>query len=522
MTDQLPDEHDSYLSRLRHDAVRGSFWTAAASVIGLPFTFAANVIVARSLGPQNLGRLATYIAAFSIVGIFTNFGWSEATVQWLAAATARDEAEERLRLISKCAGFHILVAGSAQALCAFVLIGPSNLAFALIGAALSFVTQALATSTVVLTASARNAMSAQIALGMTTATQLGFMATAAVTRAAVPTWIALLVANTITAVVAASVLRRDERRALFHPEIRVWHGIQSQFVKYSASACGAALVGVLVFGRSEIFVLRANGLLRAAGVFAVITGLASQLTGPLDSLLGPLTPMAAGLVATGKPRARRIFLRTTRLSAFLGTAAACALVPMAILLLEPLYGRSFVTGRAPLLFLGLVSCGATVIGPIRAFAFATRSAAAVLRANVTCLAVDALLAVSLVPALGLWGAVVANGVAQILSFVLLTRIVSRKLDVSVGLFLRETRLFWLATIVGTGEGTACVLLARSNVLYAILPIVVGTVLIWVTVTLLSELRIPREDFDFFAAAMHRSVRPAFSALERLRLVRSHR
>jgi O-antigen/teichoic acid export membrane protein len=487
-----------YITRARRDVVRGSLWTSVATTLGMPISLAANVLVARSLGTHGLGRFATYTAIFAIVLAVTNLGFSEATVQWLASATARGEETERRELIRRCAGFHLFLSAPASACCAFLLLAGSGPVVAIGGALAVCLMQGLGTSTVINTATARNALTAQLALIAGTAGQIGLVTAAIASHRPGITWAVQLSLMFVGPLLAISGLTPDERSALFRPRLAL-RG-PSGFWTYAASACIGGLVATLVFGRSEVLVLRANGLLAGAGVFTVITGLAGQMTGPLDSLLAPLTPIAAGLVAIDRPRAVRAFERSLRVTAILGTLASCVLVPAGVVGIRVLYGHAFASAPAPFAVLGLVSCLQTVVGAFTAFAFATRSAARVLRINVVCLVVDATIAISLVPILGLWGAVVANCAAQILSLLWMSSLVSRRLGLPVARVVEGLRLFGAGLALGALEAAICVGL-RGLAELGVVPIVaVSLVAMRFLLTRFPTLRLTAEDVALILAS----------------------
>jgi O-antigen/teichoic acid export membrane protein len=493
-TDAVFPEEDGdpgYIERARADVIRGSLWTVTTTVLTLPLGLAASVLVARGLGPHGLGLFATYTAVFAIVHTVANLGWSEATVQWLASATARGALDERGDLIRRSAGFHDVFVGPASGVCAFVLLIPSGTVVAVCGFAIAWLTEVLGTSTVIMTASARNATSAQIALIVTTATQIGLVTAALASHRPGITWLVQLGFVFLGPLIAMTRLPSRERKALFRPRLSV--RMPSGFSTYAVSACIGALVTALVFGRSEVLVLRANGLLAAAGVFTIVTALAGQMTGPLDSFLAPLTPIAAGLVTIDRQRAIRVFERSLRVSAIMGTLAACVLVPVGVVLVGPLYGNGFASAAPAFLVLGLVSCFQTVLGPLTAFAFATRSAAQLLRINVGCLVADAALAVATIPFIGLSGAVLANATAQMLSLVWMTRLVSRRLELRLGVIVRNLRLFGVGLLLGAAEGVAG--LELSGAFQLAMLAVVGAALLSLRMILVTNesLRLTTED-----------------------------
>lgn len=476
--------------------VRGSLWTAVVTILALPMTFVASVVVARSLSPEGLGRFATYVAVFAIVGAISNLGWSEATMQWLASATARGERPQSIALIRRCAGYHVVVAGPITALAAFLLLLPSGATVAVAAFVIVWVMFVLGTSTVILTATARNATAAQIALVATTATQLAVLSAALATESPSTTWVVQLGALCLGPAMAVVALAGWQRRALLRPKLSFRQ--PQGFFAYATSACAAGLVASIVFGRSEIFVLQANDLLAAAGVFTVVTGLASQITAPIDSLLAPLAPIAAGVVAVDGELARRSFARALRVSAFLGAAAACVIVPVGVMIIVPLYGDAFAAAPAPFLVLALVSCMQSVLGPVTAFAFATRSAPQILRVNLICLGADIALTVGLVPILGLWGAVIGNASAQITSLLLMSLVVSRRLDVPMKGLLRDAGVFGVGLVLGAAGGAACLAGEGADLFWAPVLALVGATAFVLVLRCIPHFKLREEDMAVIA------------------------
>jgi O-antigen/teichoic acid export membrane protein len=491
-------EPSGYVAKVRRDLIRGSLWTVIATLINSPIGLAASVVVARSLGTRGLGRFGTYTAIFAVILAVTNLGWSEATMQWLASATARDDEEERFELIRRCTGFHIFVAGPVAAACTALLLRGSGPAAAAIGAVTVWLIQGFGTSTVVNTASARNAIAAQISLVAGSATQVALITAAVATHRAGTTWVVQLMFLLLGPLLAVMTLDPDERRAMRRPKLvlRAPNG----FWTYAASACVGGLVATLVYGRSEVIVLRANHLLVAAGIFTVITGLAGQMTGALDSVLAPLTPIAAGLMAIDRSRAVRVFERSLRITSVLGAVATCVLVPAGILAVRLLYGSAFAGAAGPFAILALVSSLQTALGPLAAFAFATRSAAQVLRINIACLAVDATVAFSCVPLFGLWGAVIANAAAGGLSIVWMMRLVSARLDIGVREIVVPLRLFLVGLGFGLVESLVSVPLHGVKVLGIVGIVAVSLVLLRLLLARFPSLGLTDDDAEIIVKA----------------------
>jgi O-antigen/teichoic acid export membrane protein len=246
-----------YEGALKKDLIRGSLWTLLSAVVMVPLAFAANLVLAHELHPAGLGRLATYIVAFGLATTVINLGMSDATVQWLAEARALGAFDAERALIRRCAGYHSLIEGPIVAGIALWLLHGAGWPAAAVAAAAVWLTQIAGTSSVILTATARNTIVAKLTLATAMAVQVAVVA-AAVSRHSAPfTYAAQLTAASLAPALCLLVLSRVERQGVMHPTLRGRN--PPGFTRYGVSACAGALVSGLVFGRSELFVLQANG-----------------------------------------------------------------------------------------------------------------------------------------------------------------------------------------------------------------------------------------------------------------------
>jgi O-antigen/teichoic acid export membrane protein len=175
------------------------------------------------------------------------------------------------------------------------------------------------------------------------------------------------------------------------------------------------MIALLVFSRSEIFLLKAFHKEAALAVFALAFGISQQLTAPADAMLHALLPAVAGVLSAWPERAAAAFDRATRVSALACGGLTVAVVPLLVFLVPVIYGSGFQTAAWLLIPLALVSCFQSVNNPVTAFANARRRAALILGANAAALVVDVAVAVALIPPFGAWGAVVANTAGQLVA-----------------------------------------------------------------------------------------------------------
>ena len=431
-------------AELGKDAVRGSLWILTSSTVMIPMTFLVSLVVAHALGVRQYGRLAVYVSAFSLTVTVLNAGISEASVQWVARAHARGDRAGLLQVTRLCAAYHWCFEAPAVFALTLALLHDHPAAAVVAGLA-NAATMLLGTSAVLMTAMARNALSARVGLVVALTLQTTLASSALAGGSAAVVW----AAQTSVSVLAPLLLIRahspDIRRAILRPTLP--RGWPPGMLRYAMSAWGGAIVATLVVTRTELFVLQANHLPVAAGLFALAGSLAGQVTLPINALMGPLVPVIAGIYASAPERAAVHVQRALRLSGTLGMLAAALVLPAALVLLPTVYGQGF-AGAVPALYvLGLVSCLQSVIHPLTAFAFATRSAAAVLRINLVALVVDIGLALTLIPVIGLGGAVVANACAQVISLGLLVRLLAKQLHISFLEAIVGARTFLLGVVV---------------------------------------------------------------------------
>jgi O-antigen/teichoic acid export membrane protein len=441
------------------DIIRGSFWTLVMAVVGVPASFAVNLLLARTLGPAGLGTFSTYIALAAVLSTVLNLGVAQATVQHLVERQSHEDVRRRNDLVRNCVGFHALIEGPVLAATIAVLLRRAEPLIWVGGSAAILITQILGTAAVLLTATLRNARAAQLALISNLVTQASVVAIAIMTRSPTDTFAVQLGGGGFAALICYLAIESDDRRLFYRPIL--FRRLPPGFFSFAVSACGSSLVAMLVYGRSEIFVLEATHRRVSAGLFALATGLASQITIPMDSVMGPLAPNAAALLSQSPDRAPETAERTVRLTSLLGAFTMCAAIPFVFTGVVTIFGFSFRDARVPFLLLGAISCAQSVQAPLSTLIYASRDPASVLRINVLCMAFDAALALTLIPVIGLWGAVIANAAAQAGSLTLLTRAAVRRFGISTSA-IAAAGAPAMAGVVAGGAGVLVSLLAQPN------------------------------------------------------------
>ena len=162
---------------------------------------------------------------------------------------------------------------------------------------------------------------------------------------------------------------------------RLPRSLGKPFWRYSLASWASGLVGLLVFSRSEIFLLQAFNQPEALGLFALAFGLSQQITAPVDAMLHPLTPAVAGLLSEWPERAAQAFERSTRVSALLSGGVAAVVVPTLVFAVPLIYGDAFESAAWLFVPLALVSAFQSVNNPVLAFVNARQRGGLILKAS---------------------------------------------------------------------------------------------------------------------------------------------
>lgn len=423
-------------------------WTALHTIVSVPVAFLANAVVARSLGVSEYGYLAYLTMAFALATQVANGGFSASLVQWGAAAEASGDRRMADGLLRRSLGFHLVIELPILVLAVFMLVGGENVL--LVGALVlsSVLTCLFGGSTLALTIESRSAAAAKLAI----VSNLGVQLTVVVVALTAPDPVAVLAARLLAAaafVPAHLILLGPERRRTVL-RLRLPRGLPRGFWAFAGQSFLAGLLGALVFSRSEIFLLSWLSTAEAAGLFALAFGLSYQLTAPVDAMLNPLLPAVAGVVSAHPHLANRALLRATRFAALLASVITGVLLPMVYVAMPLIYGTEFTSAAAVLLPLALVSCLQSLCQPVTAFIYARQQGRLLLRSHAVALGVNVAVALALIPAYGVWGAVVANIAGQTASLVALVGHELRTQRLGLRAFLAATRLWWLSCLTGTG------------------------------------------------------------------------
>ncbi len=436
------------------------FWTAIHSVVGLPINFATNLIVARELGPAGFGFVALLSLVVGLGTKASEAGFNAGICTWGAAEDAKGHRAATDRLLRQTVGWQLLV--EVPVLGAIMIAfgwrhGPVILSLLLasvvIGAAGSGPGQAILIEN-------RSAAAARLAIPSNFVLQIGLIVVAIKTHSAIDVFATRMILLAPVSLLLVLPLDRARRRIIFLPLFP--RRMPPGFWRFAIQTTVTAVIAELSSSRDEIFVLALFGLRNAVGYFALAYGLASQLTAPVDAVLSPLTPAAIGIVATAPDRAGVAFLRSMRFTAAASGVLTAVALPMLTVLIAFIYGNRFEATTRLIIPLGIASCLSSLLNPVGTFVNARRRSDLILKANILALGVDLVLAFSLIPIIGVWGAVVANILGSLADLPILLAFEMRNQATTFGDIIRSAQS-WLVALGAMALAIGTALLVGQNV-----------------------------------------------------------
>lgn len=458
---------------LQDKAIRGAAWTMIHTVTSVPIAFAVNILLARILGVAHYGRLAFLMTLMDVVSGVVALGVTTGTLQFGAKAHASGHRDEVRALLSKSQGFRLVFVAPVLTI---VVVMVAHVELPILILALVFgvwVPGFFDGATTCLAIENKSAEAAKNAMVVNLLRQAGVVAALLLGGSADVIWAARLALGSIGVGLALLVVDSSYRAAVLRPQLP--RHLPSGFWKFVVPTAIASLISTLALSRTEVFFLQWFSDAAAVGVFALAFGLASHIFSPAQALVGPLIPAISGLREVDSAAIVPAFFRTLRTSVIVVGVLCVVGVPALALLIPTLYGSAFGTSAAMFVALS-ISAGMLVAGaPVGAFVLGRLAARTILIVDVVALVVDVGLAVSLIPIMGGWGAVIANMGGALTLLGLLVNSEVRALGLSWRQLLGVTRSLYLAF-------TTCVL-AWLAVRGLALPALVGAVVAPVAATI---------------------------------------
>lgn len=404
----MPSDQHSPLSRrqLQERAASGALWTLMHTALAVPIAFGVNVLLARVLGVADYGRLALLTTVIGIASTVVSSGVGSALTQFGSKAHAAGRFSEVRGLLSGNQGFRLFCSAPFLTLIVILVVdlSPPLMAVALIFGV--WVPAFAAGAPASLTLENRTASAARLAILTNILIQATVVAVLLVAPSAETVWAARIVFLGLSALMALPLMRPDYRRASLVPTSPF--RLPREFWRFALPVGAAGVVSTLALSRSETVLLEWLSTPTALGLYAMAFGLAGHIFAPAQALVNPLIPAISGLREVDVTAIGRAYTRTLRICGTICGFLLAAGAPALALLVPLIYGEAFSDADALVLSLAIVAGLTLVTYPMEAFVTARLKGASILRVNVLSLILGVLVALVLIPTVGVWGAVAAK------------------------------------------------------------------------------------------------------------------
>lgn len=496
----------------------GGLWNAAAMVVPLLSTVLLSVVIARRLGPTELGAQSVISYTGSLVGSLVIIAATNCTTQVMAAAYGAED-EGRLAMLRRLSG---IVHFTGGVLAGLVLTGigtaqDHTLAWVLIGLVTFLDALGWSSGSRLIARSGWSVVSRLRLVSQIAASLLGVVAVLLGGGVA-----GVFAAQVLTSAWLATCLRRRDRRE------RAARAVPPAPVALRplASLWGLFVVSValaqIVDKRIELLFLDAFRSRHDVAVYAVAFSLVTVAVTVPSALTNAAVPgIAAAASADGVTSLHGHLRRAGRLavlSGFLMCAALATVGPSLILVFwgEGLRGAASIM---PVMALSVLLVPLPVL--LKVFWTGIGRLGPVLFANSLGALADVGVAVALIPPLGVVGAAAANLTAQVVTCAAIV-VWSRRQGAPVGTSPKHLlRCAIVAALSGGAAAAAAFALGDVSRVVALAAAAAAFVVVLVVVGLLGGL-VPGEDADWLADTLPAPVRPALVVIGGLRWARTPR
>jgi len=410
----------------RDTLVRNTFWYGAVTAVGLISGLVMSVILARGLGPARMGDFSYLLWAFRTMTALATLGFALATTRYTADALGRGERD----LAAGFLGFFLRRQLVSTTLVALAL-APLILWLSPPGLVLPFLVLAVAlfpaTLEAIYAGAAYGSQRYDLTAQASTVKMVLQLTTAALALAVGADILGLVVGGTL-ATVASCAIQRRRARALYPAHgAAVPPDARAELRAYVVPLSVVVVLDMLVWDRSEVFFLRLHASSEEIAFYSLAFGLATRGMIVATVAAGPLLPTFATLHGRGaREELARVYRAAVRWVALVGAAIAAVGAALAPGVIALLYGAPY----APVGVLLGPMLGFALVGVLRNVGQAALRAGGdrrwALHGTWVSAALNVGAAAVLIPPYGVWGALVANGLAQIVASALTFTGVARR------------------------------------------------------------------------------------------------
>jgi exosortase len=409
---------------IRETILRNTFWYGLVTAAGIVAGLAMSVVLARGLGPARMGDYSYLLWLARTLTAVAALGWALGTTRYTAAALARGEPALAAALVRFFLRRQALTTTIVAALVLlFVGWAPADLRLPLAVLTLGLFPATLES---IYAHAAYGAQRYDITAQVSTVKMALHFLAAVAAMAAGADILGLVVGGTLGTLISYALERRQVSRLYPETSTPIPAPARAELRAYLTPLAVVAVLDTIVWDRSEVVFLRLWAPSTEIAFYSVAFGLASRSMVVAEVVAGTLLPALASLHGRGDhAEFGRVYRAALRWVALVGGPLAVVGAVAAPGLVTLLYGEPYRPVAAllgPLLAISLV-------GVLRHVAWTALRATGdrhwALAATAVSASLDVLVAAVAIPAWGAWGAVLANGAAQLtaagLAFVAVAR-----------------------------------------------------------------------------------------------------
>jgi O-antigen/teichoic acid export membrane protein len=399
----------------RSTALRNFGFSGACKIVTAVSSVAVSVITARSLGASDMGIYSFVLWVAGAIAALSSLGLPDAVSKYVAEQKGSGNHALAAKIARRIIGVQILAAGIAS------LVGGgvwSTLAKNhLILVFLALATVMPATLQQMLLGLMEGAQSFDLQLIATfggAICQVGIVAAIAIRHGSIP---GFLLANLLSSVVFTALtlyLCRPILASHFAPGPQTeFPEISKRIFNFSISVYGLSLLGLIVFDKSELFVLRIFQSPAELAYYSIAFGITARLATAGDSISYVLFPIfVTRYTQNGSEDLRKVYRQSMRYLQLLIVPIILWSIPLAPRLVVFVYGRQY-AHIGPVAQVLLATMLLTVMLTVSASAiFALDKQSALLRYMLVVAALNIFLDIALISRYGALGAAFANGISQ--------------------------------------------------------------------------------------------------------------
>jgi len=407
--------HVSTAGTARSRALRNFGFSGACKAVTAMSSLAVSVITARSLGASDMGKYSFVLWVAGTIAALSSLGLPDAVAKYVAEQKGSGNHALAAKIARRIIGVQIVAAGLASVIGAGVWSALARDHLILVFLALATVMpSALQQMLLALMEGAQSFDLQLIATFGGALFQVGIVSAIAMRHGSIQGFLlANLLASVVYTALTLSLCRPiltshlDSVRQTEFPEI------SKRIFNFSISIYGLSLLSLIVFDKSELFVLRIFQSPAELAYYSIAFGLTARLATAGDSISYVLFPMfVTRFTQNGSEDLRKVYRQSMRYLQLFMVPVIVWSIPLAPRLVVFVYGREY-AHVGPVVQVLLATMLLTVMVTVSASAVFTLDKQGVfLRYMLGVAALNILLDLALISRYGALGAAFANGISQ--------------------------------------------------------------------------------------------------------------